>query len=443
MDHIVIIGNGIAGITTARHIRKNSDHKITVISGETEHFFSRTALMYIYMGHMKYENTKPYEDWFWTKNKIDLKKAWVKKVNYSNKTLEFEGGESMQYDKLVLATGSKSNKFGWPGQDLEGVRGLYSYQDLEYMEKHSKNIDRAVVVGGGLIGVEMAEMFHSRNIPVTFLVRETNFWNNILPEEESKLINRHLFEHHIDLRLATELKEIVSDGNGKVKSIITGTGEEIACQFVGLTPGVSPNVDFLKESELNIERGIVVNEFLETNIPDVYAAGDCAQVAEPLSHRRAIEAVWYVGRMMGEALGKTLSGKKTAYTPGIWFNSAKFFDIEYQTYGLVGNKLQDNEGQFYWEAEDGKKCVKIVFDQSSKQVIGVNTFGIRMRHEVWDKWLKEGKTLNHVIANLDNANFDPEFFKRYDPEIQKAYNGQFPDEQVSVRGRSLLERIFS
>ena len=128
------------------------------------------------------------------------------------------------------------------------------------------------------------------------------------------------------MRLATELKEIVSDGNGKVKSIITGTGEEIACQFVGLTPGVSPNVDFLKESELNIERGIVVNEFLETNIPDVYAAGDCAQVAEPLSHRRAIEAVWYVGRMMGEALGKTLSGKKTAYKPGIWFNSAKFFD---------------------------------------------------------------------------------------------------------------------
>ncbi|MCR9251564.1 MAG: NAD(P)/FAD-dependent oxidoreductase [bacterium] len=443
MDHIVIIGNGIAGITTARQIRKHSDHKITVISGETEHFFSRTALMYIYMGHMKYENTKPYEDWFWTKNKIDLKKAWVKKVNYSNKTLEFEGGESMQYDKLVLATGSKSNKFGWPGQDLEGVRGLYSYQDLEYMEKHSKDIDRAVVVGGGLIGVEMAEMFHSRNIPVTFLVRETNFWNNILPEEESKLINRHLFEHHIDLRLATELKEIVSDENGRVKSIITGTGEEIACQFVGLTPGVSPNVDFLKESELNIERGIVVNEYLETNIPDVYAAGDCAQVAEPLSHRRAIEAVWYVGRMMGEALGKTLSGQKTAYKPGIWFNSAKFFDIEYQTYGLVGNKLQDNEGQFYWEAEDGKKCVKIVFDQASKKVIGVNTFGIRMRHEVWDKWLKEGKTLNHVIANLDEANFDPEFFKRYDPEIQKAYNGQFPDEQVSVRSRSLLERIFS
>ena len=74
MEHIVIIGNGIAGITTARHIRKRSDHRITVISGETEHFFSRTALMYIYMGHMKFEHIKPYEDWFWEKNRIELKR---------------------------------------------------------------------------------------------------------------------------------------------------------------------------------------------------------------------------------------------------------------------------------------------------------------------------------------------------------------------------------
>jgi NADH dehydrogenase FAD-containing subunit len=86
MQNIVIIGNGIAGITAARHIRKLSDYKITVISGETDHFFSRTALMYIYMGHMKYENTKPYEDWFWKKNRIDLKRAWVKEIDYSAKS---------------------------------------------------------------------------------------------------------------------------------------------------------------------------------------------------------------------------------------------------------------------------------------------------------------------------------------------------------------------
>jgi len=185
---IAIIGNGISGITAARFIRKLSDHEIVVISKETEHFFSRTALMYIYMGHMRFEDTKPYEDFFWKKNRISLKKATVTSVDFQQKTLSFESSEKLKYDKLILATGSASNKFGWPGQDLERVYGLYTYQDLEAMEKFSKGLNRAVIVGGGLIGIEMAEMFHSRHIPVSILVRENSYWSNVLPAEESQMI---------------------------------------------------------------------------------------------------------------------------------------------------------------------------------------------------------------------------------------------------------------
>ncbi|MBU1760242.1 MAG: FAD-dependent oxidoreductase, partial [Bacteroidetes bacterium] len=97
---IVIIGNGISGITTARYIRKQSDHEILVISSESEHFFSRTALMYIYMGHMKYEHTKPYEDWFWKKNKIELKNAFVDQIDFDAKSLRTTIGEHVSYDKL-------------------------------------------------------------------------------------------------------------------------------------------------------------------------------------------------------------------------------------------------------------------------------------------------------------------------------------------------------
>ena len=433
MQHIVIVGNGIAGVTTARHIRKRSDDRITIVSGETDHFYSRTALMYIYMGHMKYEHTKPYEDWFWSKNRIELKRGWVKSVDFDGKALVFENGERLSYDKLVLATGSKSNKFGWPGQDLQGVQGLYNMQDLELMEQNTKDIKSAVIVGGGLIGIEMAEMLHSRNIPVTYLVREKHFWNGVLPTQEAQLIDRHIRENHIDLRLETELKEIVDDGNGRVKAIITNTGEQLDCQFVGLTVGVSPNIDFLKDSALETDRGILVNEYLETNIPDVYSAGDCAQRRNPVHLRRPIEAVWYTGRMMGESLALTLTGKKTAYQPGHWFNSAKFFDIEYQTYGFVFRQLNEQESEFYWEHASGKKAMHFVFVTESRRFVGVNTFGIRLRHHSFDKWLQQGKTIEYILEHLKDANYDPEFYKAHEQEIVDQFNRE---NGTSVKPRS-------
>tara|TARA_R110001599_G_scaffold328184_2_gene541502 strand:+ start:2004 stop:3338 length:1335 start_codon:yes stop_codon:yes gene_type:complete len=422
MHNIVIIGNGISGITTARHIRKLSDHKITVISAETDHFYSRTALMYVYMGHMKYENIKPYEDWFWKKNRIDLKRAFVEKVDTEGKTLHFSGGETMAYDKLVIATGSKSNMFGWPGQDLEGVQGLYSYQDLETMEANTKNISRGVIVGGGLIGIEMAEMLRSRNIPVTFLVREESFWDNVLPSGESQMINRHIKEHHIDLRLTTELKEIISDENGRVKAVITGTGETIKCEFVGLTAGVSPNIGLLKGSGIETKRGVLVDPFLKTNIDNVYALGDCAEFLEPNGERKNIEQVWYTGRMMGEALARTLCDKPTKYEPGHWFNSAKFFDIEYQTYGWVWAKAKENEGDFYWEHKNGKICLRLRWEKSTSKLLGVNNFGFRLRHHAFDKWFKEGRTVDYALEHLKDANFDPELYKTYEAEIIAQFN---------------------
>ena len=425
MKHIVIIGNGIAGVTAARHIRKHSNNQITIISAETDYFFSRTALMYVYMGHMTFEHTQPYENWFWKKNNINLKNAYVETVRTTEKKLQLSNGETMTYDTLVIATGSKPNKFGWPGQELNGVQGLYHKQDLENLERYAPNnqiCKRAVIVGGGLIGIELAEMLRSRNIAVTFLVRENSFWNGVLPEGESQMINQHILDHHVDLRLSTNLKAIIPDENGKVKSvIIEETGEELACDFVGLTAGVSPNINFLKSSDIKVNRGVLVNRFLETSVPDVYAIGDCAEQRQPIGNRRPIEAVWYTGRMMGETLAQTICGNKTAYNPGHWFNSAKFFDIEYQTYGWVFSKPKEGNAHFHWKHPEENLCITIEYNVTTQKFEGINTLGIRMRHEVFDRWLTEERTVDYVIDNLSEANFDPEFYKRYENNIRSYY----------------------
>lgn len=425
MEHIVIIGNGISGITAARHIRKLSDKRVTVISSETDYFFSRTALMYVYMGHMKFEHIQPYEKSFWADNNIILKNDYVTRINPFDSKIYLQSGSILHFDKLIIATGSKSNKFGWPGQDLPGVTGLYSKQDLDYIEENSPNCKHAVVVGGGLIGIELAEMFLSRNISVTFLVREKSFWDIVLPPGESEMINRHIIEHGIDLKLETGLKEVIADDNGKAKAVITDKGETIECQLVGLTAGVSPNIDFLKDSGIEIGRGVKVNRFLQTNFENIYAIGDCAEQLQAIGNRRPVEAVWYTGRMMGETVAQTICGNPTPYKPGNWFNSAKFLDIEYQTYGWVFAQPKESEEHFYWEHRNGKKCIRFVYDKVTREFIGTNIFGIRMRHEFFDKVLIEKRTIDYVIENLSAANFDPEFFSKHENEIKAAFHHQF------------------
>src|SRR5690606_19832072 len=182
-----------------------------------------------------------------------------------------------------------------------------------------------------------------------------------------------------------------------------------------------PNIDFLKNSGLEIDFGILVDEYLQTSCPDVYAIGDCAQQREPLEHRKSVEAVWYTGRMMGEALGQTLTGNKMPYKPGHWFNSAKFFDIEYQTYGHVSNVPGEDEQHLHWQHKGKTKFITLAYEHHSGKFLGINTYGIRMRHEVFDRWLTEERSISHVLANLKIANFDPEFYDRHEKEIFESY----------------------
>ncbi len=417
---IVIIGNGITGISAAIRIRQlKPDWQIVVISGESDHHYSRPALMYIYMGHMSYKDTKPYEDRFWKENRIELARGWVTEIDSANSRLLLHGKAPINYDKLLLATGSKPNKFGWPGQDLKGVQGLYDLMDLRELYENSPGLKHAVITGGGLIGVELAEMLHSRGVHVTFLVREKSYWNRVLPPEESAMVNRVIEKEGIDLRLETELEEITGCG-GRANGVVTKDGSRIDCGLVGLTAGVSPNKTLADNAGIKTGRGILVDRSFMTNKENIFSAGDCAEIITG-EERNLLQQVWYTGKAQGKAAGEAMCGIETRYKPATWFNSAKFLDLEYQTYGQVHMNVEGEEN-LYWERPDGLASLRIV--HNADEVIGINVMGLRYRHKVCEKWIEEKRPLGYVLDNLSEANFDPEFHKVYEREIAGIFREQ-------------------
>jgi NADPH-dependent 2,4-dienoyl-CoA reductase/sulfur reductase-like enzyme len=419
--HVAILGNGVTGVSAALKLRElRPDWRITLVSGESIYHYSRPALMYVFMGHMRYAETKPFEDSFWSEQRLELVSAWVTRIDTEAKRLELHGKAPLAYDKLLVATGSKSNRFGWPGQDLEGVQGLWGLQDLRTLYENVRRARRAAIVGGGLIGIELAEMLHSRGIHVTFLVRETSYWNNILPAEESDMINREIRAHGMELLLETELDRILDDGQGRCRGVVTKDGRELACELVGLTAGVSPNLDALEGSGIETGRGVLVDRRLRTNVPDVFAAGDCAEIRTGEA-RNLIQQVWYTGKLQGELAGRALAGEDTGdYDPGVWFNSAKFLDLEYHTYGLV-NRDVPGERNLYWEHPNGRHAVRLVYTDDG--VVGFNTMGLRWRHEVCERWLKERVPVQHVIDRLEEPYFEPELFRRHEDAMREVFAG--------------------
>ena len=442
--HIIIIGNGISGITCARHIRKlcpERDIKITIVSKEAKYFYARTALMYIYMGQLTYEQTKPYEDWFWAKNRLDIVQDCVLKVNTTNKSLELQSGAVLYYDKLAIASGSVPKRLdNCPGQDLQGVQSLYHYQDLALLKKNTligtssgkqkRNIKKAVIIGGGLIGIELAEMLQYQKISVVFLIREKWLAQHILPEAEARLISRHIKEdHYIDLRTETEVQMILSDNNTpeRIAAVLTNKGETIVCEFAGLTIGVQANIVFLKDNEIERDKGILINSYMETNISDVYALGDCAQFRQALPNGQYIEQTWYSGHRQGIcAAHNIVCPKSKTYDPGIDFNSARFFDIGYQSYGYIPTKSNPSDlSSYYWQHQNEYISLRLVFkNNSQKTLAGILVLGMQLRQEVVNSWLEQNKSVDEVIKLLRTANFDAEFSKKYYKDIKRQFEQQ-------------------
>ncbi|MBR7718931.1 NAD(P)/FAD-dependent oxidoreductase [Hymenobacter properus] len=442
--HLVIVGNGITGVTCALTVRRlRPDARITLVEGESAHHYARTALMYVYMGHLRPSDIKPYEDWFWAENRLELVHATATALHTADNLLVLDNGATLAYDQLLLATGSESRRPAWPGQHLAGVQGLYGLPDLEAMARDTHGIARGVVVGGGLIGVELAEMLHSRGIEPVVLVRDGHYWASVLPPEEAHLVDLQFEENGVPVRYHTELAEILGDAHGRVRAVRTTRGEEIACQWVGIATGVAPNLTLAQTSAVETDRGILVDELLRTNVPNVYAAGDCAQFRRPAAGEVPIEQLWYTGRMQGETVAHTLCGQPTPYRRGVWFNSAKFFNLEYQTYGQAPAGPTPGLNSFYWEHLGSRAAFRVYFRaEAPHAVVGFNALGLRLRQAVCEQWIRQQAPVAAVLAGLGAANFDAEFAPQHEAAIVAAFNRQFPQQPVALaRRRGLFARF--
>jgi len=421
--HIVIIGNGISGVSVAKSLREYSDAEITIVSSESMSFFSRPALMYVFMGKMRFKDILPFPSDYWVKNKIKKVYGAVKEIDAENQTIVLDNGNVLSYDKLVLALGSQPKSLGLGEFNLEGIQGFYSLQDVEKLQDSANKVKHASIIGGGLIGVELAEMFVSRGISFTFWVREKWFGSNFLPQEEAKIVTNHLISKNVNIKFEREIIGFKADDSNMVKSVESQSGEKVDSDLVCVCIGVEPKVDWLKSTDVQTRAGVLVNAYLQTNIPSIYAVGDCVECINPVHGRKSIETLWYTGRLMGEYLGKNiLQVNPQPYEPGIYFNSAKFFDLEYQVYGDVPTSFSDSYGTVFWKHPTKDKSIRLVFNATNDEFIGCCVLGIRFRQEVCEKWIKEKWKISEILPLLSEANFDSEFSTRYERELLNIYN---------------------
>lgn len=420
--HYVIIGNGVAGINAANQIRsRDEEARISLISFETDHFFSRPALMYIFSGQLSERCVEPYERGFYERMNYRRIRDRVMRIIPDEKKLRMQNGEDITFDKLLIASGSLPLTASWSGEELDGVGHFVTWQHMEWLREKAQSARKAVIIGGGLIGIETAEILLQRKIETTMLVREEHFWPIAFDKAEGTIIGEHMRHHGLDLRLTTEMERIIGE-NGRVVGVETRTGERIDCDLVVITIGVRPQTDFLMDSDLKLDErgGIIVNYHLQTSLPDVWAAGDCTSVVWFNGILRP-EQLWYTSRDQGTVAGKNMCGDQHVYERGIFYNSAKFFDIEYTTAGYV-NFGMEGEQNWYQHEPGSDRAERITF-MPDGTVIGFNMLGRRWDHQLMVRWIEQRKHIEWVLLHLHEALFEEEFMPTFQVRNLEAPKG--------------------
>jgi NADPH-dependent 2,4-dienoyl-CoA reductase/sulfur reductase-like enzyme len=441
----VIIGNGVAGMEAALAVRKREPSwEITVISEESDHFFSRTALMWVFSGQLSHRDIEPLERDAYERLGFRRVRARATGIDTASHRVSLAGGhEPIAYDRLLIASGSRPRPGPWPGSDARGVGHFVTLQDLDWYERevhggtsradgpprpqaHSDSstgdspycfrevaaerrgqlAEQPAVIGGGLIGIEAVEVAVAAGLRPHFFIRDEWFWPIALDRTESQWISDRMAQHGVEVHREHQVEVLETDADGNVSAVRTNLGRyESDCVVVAI--GVVPNTGWLAGTAIELDErgGIVVDEGLRTSASDVFAAGDCASVRWFDGTRRP-EQLWYTARDQGRVAGARLLGDMPRYERGAWYNSAKLMDIEYTTTGLVNWNLEREENWFFEEKGRVRSTTRVVVQDD--HVVGFNMLGRRWDHTVLIRWIEERRSLGWVLGHLNDAAFDTE-----------------------------------
>jgi len=346
MSKYVIIGGSAGGIGAVEAIREvDPMGELTVISEEPFPQYSRPMISEYVSREATLETMKYRGDQFWKNNNVQTHtgRAAVN-IDFTKKQVELEGGTKIDFEKLLIATGGKPFVPRMKGGEKDGVFTFTELSSAKGLESKLEQCKSGVVIGGGLIGVSAAEALVKRGINVTLVELKEHILNLILDEKVSEIAEKVLSEAGVTVITGQTVQRILGkqDNEDAVGGVVMTDGTEIPCDLVVVAIGVIPRTELVKETDMNLNRGIVVDRFMRTNIPDVYACGDVAEAHDFLLDGNRLLPLWPLAHMGGRVAGYNMAGKKAEYAGGTVMSSLKYFDLPVIAVGNVNPEELDN-----------------------------------------------------------------------------------------------------
>lgn len=338
MRRYVIVGSGIAGLSAAESIRREDPGaKIALVSREPHPFYSRPGLAYLLTGEAPEARLRIRTPEEVRALGIDRIQADAARLHPAEHALALAGGRTLRYDRLLLATGAASLPPDFPGNDLEGVVRLDDLEDARTILRLAHWRHTAVVVGGGSTALEIVEGLAARGVRTHYFLRGDRYWSRVLDPVESAIVEGRLEAEGVVIHRHTA----VARAHGRwrrLRAVETAAGETVRCGILAVAIGVRPRIELARGAGVETERGILTDAFLETSAADVFAAGDAAQVRDPVTGEARLDTLWPAARAQGEIAGRNMAGARVAYRNGVPFNVTRLAGITTTVIGEVGGE---------------------------------------------------------------------------------------------------------